>query len=108
MKVYKQVYSTRVVYSNRFGDYHRIDGPAVEYSYGSKEWWINGNLHRENGPAIERHDGNKVWCINSKRHREDGPARIWPNGTVEYWINGKELSEEEFNQYLLQMNLSKI
>jgi len=24
------------------GKYHREDGPAVEYSTGHKEWWING------------------------------------------------------------------
>jgi len=24
------------------GKRHRIDGPAIEYVDGSKEWWVNG------------------------------------------------------------------
>jgi hypothetical protein len=27
-------------YRNQLGQLHRTDGPAVEYSDGSKEWWI--------------------------------------------------------------------
>ena len=23
---------------------HREDGPAVEYTYGGKEWWVNGEF----------------------------------------------------------------
>jgi hypothetical protein len=44
--------------------YHREDGPAIEYSDGSKEWLINGNHHREDGPAIEWYDGEAEWCLN--------------------------------------------
>jgi len=29
------------------GKYHRLDGPAVEYAYGSKEWWIEGQNYTE-------------------------------------------------------------
>jgi hypothetical protein len=28
------------------GKRHRIDGPASEYSDGTKEWWINGRLQK--------------------------------------------------------------
>jgi len=24
------------------GELHRVDGPAIEFANGSKEWWING------------------------------------------------------------------
>lgn len=27
--------------------YHREDGPAIEYSNGDKEWWIDGSFKRE-------------------------------------------------------------
>ena len=32
---------------NSKGQYHRIDGPAIEYINGSKEWWMNGIRHRK-------------------------------------------------------------
>ena len=34
------------------GNYHRDDGPAVEYANGSKAWWIHGKRHRIHGPAV--------------------------------------------------------
>ena len=46
---------------NDKGEYHRLDGPAIEYANGSKEWYINGIRHREDGPAIEYSDGEKYW-----------------------------------------------
>ena len=46
---------------------HREDGPAVEWSNGSKEWYINGKLHREDGPAMESSSGfHDSWYINGK------------------------------------------
>ena len=29
------------------GQFHREDGPAVEYANGIKEWHLNGERHRE-------------------------------------------------------------
>ena len=52
------------------GKFHREDGPAVEYSNGSKQWWLNGLRHRENGPAVEWGDGDKVWYLNDILHTE--------------------------------------
>jgi hypothetical protein len=49
---------------------HREDGPAIEGSNGSKEWWIDGKLHREDGPAFERY-GSKSWYINGERLFEE-------------------------------------
>ncbi len=40
-------------YKNESEELHRLDGPAIEYSDGSKEWWLNGinyseeELHQE-------------------------------------------------------------
>ena len=53
---------------------HRLDGPAIEYAGGSKQWWVDDKLHRTDGPAIEWADGYKAWSVD-----------------------GKNLSEEEFN-----------
>ena len=43
------------------GKLHREDGPAVEYSDGSKAWYLNGKCHREDGPAIEWTDVERLW-----------------------------------------------
>jgi len=51
------------------------------YADSTKEWYLNGELHREDGPAIEYANGYKSW-----------------------YLNGKELTEEEFNNYLQQRN----
>ena len=61
---------------NDKGKLHREnDLPAIEWTDGSKEWWLNGKLHRENDlPAIEYSDGTKFWYLNGKFHRENGPA----------------------------------
>jgi hypothetical protein len=45
---------------------HREDGPALEYSTGRKEWYLNGKLHREDGPAVERCDGTVNWYLNGE------------------------------------------
>jgi hypothetical protein len=63
------------------GQYHRTDGPAIEYAWGPKYWYLNGQLHREDGPAIEYPDGSKWW-----------------------YLNDNELTETEFNE---RMNLAK-
>ena len=36
-------------------------------SYGSKYWRLNGQYHREDGPAIEYPNGSKYWCLNGKQ-----------------------------------------
>ena len=54
-------------YCNSAGQLHRIDGPAIEYPNGNKEWWQNGQRHRTDGPAIEWDSGDKAWFINGER-----------------------------------------
>ena len=45
---------------------HRIDGPAVEFAGGDKEWHVDGKLHRIDGPAVEFANGDKLWHIDNK------------------------------------------
>ena len=78
---------------------HRTDGPAVEYTDGSKEWWIDGKYHRTDGPAMEWADGSKFWYIDGKYHRTDGPAVEYANGDKEWYIDGKYLTEKEFVEF---------
>jgi hypothetical protein len=82
---------------------HREDGPAEEYSNGTKGWYKNGKLHREDGPALESYNGNKYWYKNGKLHREDGPAVELFNGEKHYWYNDEYVfvkTDKEFKQYL--------
>ena len=63
------------------------------------EWYnLDDELHRENGPAVEWTNGDKEWYLNGKLHREDGPAVEEANGDKEWWLNGKELTEQEFKE----------
>jgi hypothetical protein len=52
------------------GEYHREDGPAIEWNNGDTAWYINGLCHREDGPAIEYYNGDKSWYINSISYTE--------------------------------------
>ena len=61
--------------------YHREDGPAIIWSNGPKEWWVNGKLHRLDGPAFIYHN-SKEWWINGKRlskEKEHTLNRWWDN-----------------------------
>jgi hypothetical protein len=81
------------------GKVHRIDGPAFECADGSKSWYVNGERHRLDGPAIEYANGNKAWYVDGKFHRLDGPAIEYADGDKEWWVDGKKMTEEEFNEY---------
>jgi hypothetical protein len=74
------------IYKNKKEQYHRFDGPAIEYVCGQKEWYRNGQRHRLDGPAIIYPNGRKEWFFHGKRHREDGPAVYHPDG-YEVWYS---------------------
>ena len=74
---------------------HREDGPAAEYSDGSKWWYLNDKLHREDGPAIERADGTKEWWLNNKLHREDGPAIERADGSKFWYLNDVHVTQAD-------------
>jgi len=51
---------------NKKGELHRVDGPAVEYADGSREWWLDGKLHRADGPAVERADRSCEYWLDGE------------------------------------------
>ena len=72
-------------WKNSKGQFHRTDGPAREYSDGSKEWYINGRLHRIDGPAIMIPEDDKGWYINGKwlGINDKGFWALWDRLTLE-------------------------
>ena len=66
------------------------------YSSGNKFWFLNGDWHREDGPAVEWADNSKQWFLNGKCHREDGPAIELADGGKFWYLNGKEYTEQEY------------
>lgn len=42
MKITSKELKNRTEWHTKDGKLHRLDGPAVEYTNGNKEWWING------------------------------------------------------------------
>ena len=70
------------------GEFHRLDGPAIEFANGSKSWFLNGIRHREDGPAIEYADGHKEWLLNGKEYTEEEYVMIqFMNGVNVYVDN---------------------
>ena len=104
----KRLINDGAIWENSSGQFHRLDGPAVEYRDGLKEWWVNGKRHRDDGPAIEFHSGDKEWWTNgveikkcyrsgnaiiwedanNNRHRDDGPAVEYDDGHYEWHQHG--------------------
>ena len=42
--------------------------PIID-QYGTKRWYLNGKLHRLDGPAIEYSGGDKEWWLNGVRQK---------------------------------------
>lgn len=63
---------------------------------GDKYWLLNGKFHRLDGPAAEYTNGDKYWYANGKLHRLDGPAVEWVNGYRAWWVNGIKCSESDY------------
>ena len=97
------VFQNRTNWCNESGQLHRLDGPAVEWENGTKDWQVNGKPHRLDGPAVEHTNGNKEWWVNGKLHRIDGAAIEWSNGDKEWWIEGAKYTETQFNKKVKQL-----
>jgi len=80
---------------NKRGKLHRLDGPAVEFTNGTKEWHKNGLLHRLDGPAYITADGHKEWIFRDILHREDGPAIIYADGSKNWYLDGIRYKTKE-------------
>ena len=74
---------------------HRVGGPAIEWSDGTRDWYLDGQSHRVGGPAIELASGTRVWYLNGQRHRDDGPAIECESGHREWYLNGEHISQSE-------------
>jgi len=93
-------------WTNRKGQYHRKNGPAVEYVNGDQLWFINGKRHREDGPAVEYVNGHKEWWVDGKLHRLDGPAIEYVDGYKQWYINNVEYhTEKEYWLKIYEMKL---
>ena len=96
-------YGTKIYYKDReMSIIHRNDGPAIEYSSGSKEWWVDGVMHREDGPAVILvTKPRKEWWINGNLHRDDGPAIEYGTNSYgypehcAYYIDGERYTDKE-------------
>jgi len=53
-----------------------------------KYWYLNGEFHREDGPAVEWANGDKAWYFKNKNHRLNGPAVMRANGVKAWWVDG--------------------
>ena len=106
---FHRVYGPAIEYSDgsrswyQNGQLTRLDGPAVERPNGYRAWWQNGQLHRNDGPAIEYSDGSREWYQNGQLHRLDGPAFEGVDGSCEWYINGIGLTKAEWQQAVASM-----
>ena len=57
-------------YRNHLGHCHRIHGPAVITSCGTRYWYLDGKRHRVHGPAMEHPEGLKRWYLDGWRFSE--------------------------------------
>jgi len=70
--IYINKYGNKFYYKDReMTMHHRLDGPAIEWADGDKEWFVDGKLHRLDGPAYEDVDGNKKWFVDDKELTEE-------------------------------------
>lgn len=79
------------------GQLHCVDGAAVIYDNGRREWLQHGKHHRVDGPAVVTQDGGQIWYKDGKVHRNGyHPAVTHPLGKglfhYEHWIEGVQLS----------------
>ena len=51
-------------------EFHREDGPAVEYYTGEKSWYIHGGRHRIDGPAVMLRE-NYMWFLDNEEYNFD-------------------------------------
>lgn len=72
----------------------------VEYeiNLGLLEYCRYGEPHRVGGPAVMWQDSDLFWYEYEKLHRLDGPAVIYNNNALSYYIRGKKYSSSEYHK----------
>lgn len=93
-----QVIPTKI-YSNKFHEVHREDGPAIHYDdgpvAGRKIYFDKGNLSRRNGPAVITEKGSEMYFVDNQLHRDRGPAiMVAHENYVEYHLHGIRIPDE--------------
>ena len=73
-----------IFWENENGQIYREDGPAIEYSSGTRQWFKNGVLHREDGPAIVLKDGRHEYYLNGIQYFKE-----------DYWKEIERLKKKE-------------
>lgn len=72
-----------IQFRNRYGQIHRIGGPAIIGSDGTKAYYEHGQLHRADGPAITTPDGEEYYF-------EHGECRLAAPMTEDLVTEGDE------------------
>lgn len=79
--------------------------------FGLISWKLNGQYHREDGPALEYPSGSKAWLRYGEFHRDDGPAIERPREEfpylADYYINGKHIPQLSGKLIYGKENLAK-
>lgn len=78
---------------------HRENGPACEYTSGTKIWYLNGQCHRQDGAAIEYTNGIKYWYFYN-RHVTEAEHALLTKKVTTVNINGKEFTVEQLNSLI--------
>jgi len=69
---------------------------TIDNKYGNKQWRNkNRELHRIDGPAIETTNGTKYWYQNGRLHRIEGPAIEYKDGIIHWYLAGKQFKNKE-------------
>lgn len=79
-----------IIWTTFLGEYHREDGPAVEYDDGRKQWWVHDMLHRLDGPAVIDNAGYGYWYVNN--YHISNQISAWAE---ELGINLKNLTDDD-------------
>ena len=72
-----------------------MNSTRVEFDYRIEWRDEHGLLHRIGGPALEYSDGTRWWFKHGKLHRIDGPAVEHSDGSVEFWLDGIEVTSRD-------------
>ena len=67
-----------------------IEYTVKVFANGDKYWCLDGEYHREDGPAIEYVDGERGWYLNDKSLTEDEFNEAM-NPTKELTVSGFEV-----------------
>ena len=65
---------------------------------GTKFWFLNGEYHREDGPAIEYRDGTKYWFLNGKETTTNHQQQTDIVEYIDAFSKGAESAKEEMKQ----------